>query len=137
MQRRISRVNDFFDHQRQQVTARVATYSLSVTAPELADVSRLVNVLTATAADALQIHGIAFSHSDPEPLLAAARRDAVADARSRAGQLALAAGLSLGDVLMIDEGSGGGSGVFGRTISGSPYAAVSMPSFPVSPATTR
>lgn len=50
-------------------------------------------------------NGLSFSLQDPASSLGQARAAAVADARVRAGQLAQAAGLTLGDVLRITENS--------------------------------
>lgn len=109
-------VQDWIDHTQSRVAARVATYTFTVAVRGLRDVSALVNELAKTAGDSLQINGITFAHSDPAPLQAAARRDAVADARARAEQLAEASGLRLGDVLAIGEAPVMG-GYFGPAIS--------------------
>jgi len=52
-----------------------------------------------------QIGGIGFSVAQPEPLLNEARRRAVADARAKAKLYAQAAGVTLGEVLMLTDGS--------------------------------
>lgn len=62
----------------------------------------LGEVVTAGASDLGQLR---FDVADPEPLLARARAAAMADARTRAGQLAAAVGLALGPVVSITEGS--------------------------------
>jgi uncharacterized protein len=124
-------VHDWIDQQEQRVTARVATYTFTVTARELGDVSPLVNVLTATAGDSLQIRGISFSHSEYKSLQAQARRDAVADARARAELLADAAGVQLGEITTIEDASGGGGWV-ARAVSGGPQE-LSAPVMPMSP----
>jgi uncharacterized protein len=95
------------DHQQQRVTSRVATYSFAIVVRDLAAVSTVVQMLTDTAGDALQIQGISFVHSDPAPLQAIARRNAIEDAKARAEQLAAAAGLRLGHVRSIQEGAAG------------------------------
>ena len=129
-------VQDWFDHQQQRVTARVATYTLTVHGRRLADVPVLIRRLTTAAGDALHIDGIGFAHSDPGPLRAAARADAVADARSRAEQLAAAAGLRVGGVLNISEGAEPGDRWFGRAVSFSARAAAA-PEMPVQPGDLR
>jgi uncharacterized protein YggE len=101
-------VQDFFDHQLQRITGRVATYVFTVSDRRLGEVGPLVGALTDVAGDTLRIQGIDLVVSDPAPHLAAARTAAVADARARAEQLAAAAGVQLGAILTIDEGSGGG-----------------------------
>ena len=63
-------------------------------------------VLDAAVADgANTLNGLTFGLADPEPVLNAARQEAVADARARAELLATAAGVKLGRVLSISEGS--------------------------------
>jgi uncharacterized protein YggE len=122
-------VNDWIDHQQQKVTARVATYALTVHGATLAGVPALIRTLTDSAGDALHIDGITFEHSDPSPLMEIARRAAVADAHLRAGHLADAAGLRLGHVLNITEDGDTGGRVFARAMSGGAAAA----SVPISP----
>lgn len=62
-------------------------------------------VKAAVAAGANQSWGINFELSDPKPLTEEARALAVKDARRRAEQLAEAAGVKLGRVLSVSEGS--------------------------------
>lgn len=50
-----------------------------------------------------QINGVSFSVAEPNPLLDQAREKAVADARRKAELYARAAGVSLGNVLLIQE----------------------------------
>jgi uncharacterized protein YggE len=113
-------VQDWIDHQQQRVTARIATYAFTIAVNGVDGVSALVTALSASAGDSLQINGITFSHSDAEPLRAVARREAVADARTRAEQLAAAAGLRLGDVVAIHEGAAhvGAGGFVARAVRG-------------------
>lgn len=79
------------------------------------EVSNNVNVMVGidkagTVLDALvssgsnQMGGISFSIHDPKPLLAQARADAVKDAMDRAELYAKAAGVSLGQIMDIQEG---------------------------------
>ena len=63
-------------------------------------------VLDAAVADgANTLNGLTFGLADPEPVLNAARQEAVAEARARADLLATAAGVKLGRVLSISEGA--------------------------------
>ena len=121
-------VQDWFDHDQQQVTARVATYTFTVEVRDLGEVSSLVGMLAATVGDALQIQSIAFSHSDHASLLAVARRAAITDALARAEELAEAAGVGIGDILTIEEGAGAGGGWSGYAVStGARLGASAMP----------
>ena len=47
--------------------------------------------------------GVAFTNDDPSATLAEARRKAVADAQAKAGTLAEAAGVTLGQVMEISD----------------------------------
>lgn len=74
----------------------------------LADVAGLGTALDALVkAGANQMNGIDFAIADPAPLLAKARGDAIDDARMRAQTYARAAGVTLGPIVSISEGSEG------------------------------
>lgn len=71
------------------------------------DLGKLGPVLDAVVTDgANTLNGITFGLQDPKPVMAAARRQAVVDARLRAEELAAAAGLKLGSLVSITEGGG-------------------------------
>ncbi|MGI9255088.1 MAG: SIMPL domain-containing protein [Thermomicrobiales bacterium] len=61
----------------------------------------------AVTAGANSIWGVTFFVADPEPFTVEARKLAVADARDKAGQLAAAAGMDLGNLVSISEGANG------------------------------
>ncbi len=70
------------------------------------DLASLGDVLGAVLEDgANRLGGLSFGLKDPEPIMNEARRDAVADAVARAGVYAEAAGVTLGPILSIQEGS--------------------------------
>ena len=76
------------------------------------DIARLGAVIDAVGvAGANRFFGIGFELSEPRDRLDAARRAAVADAQAKAKLLAEAAGVTLGPVLSIREGGGGGGPV--------------------------
>jgi len=52
------------------------------------------------------LYGLSFGLQEPEPKLDEARRDAIADARRKAELYALAAGVTLGEVVSISEQTG-------------------------------
>lgn len=69
------------------------------------DLDTLGAVLEAAISDgANRLGGLSFGLRDPGPVLDAARRNAVADARRRAEVYAQAAGLTLGPVISMSEG---------------------------------
>ena len=59
---------------------------------------------SAVQSGANSMNGLSFTFSNPKPLQAAARTDAVANARSNAQLLTSAAGVELGRVLIIQDG---------------------------------
>lgn len=78
-------------------------------AVRLRDLSLLGGLLDAVVSGgANRLDGLRFAVAEPQPLLDEARRRAVADARRRAELYAGAAGVTLGQVLSISEGGGGG-----------------------------
>src|SRR6202034_3204801 len=73
-------LQDWFDKNRQRVTARVATYLLSVSVPGLEGAGPLLAAVTPIGGDSLQIRSLRLSVGDPRPLALDARRGAVEDA---------------------------------------------------------
>lgn len=72
----------------------------------LEDVSKLGTALDAlVTSGANQMNGINFSIRDTTPMLARARADAIADAKTRAETYAKAAGVTLGPIQSISEGA--------------------------------
>lgn len=84
-----------------------AAVQLAATTRDIAAVGRLLGEVVAAGGDAARVHDVAFRHADPTALQARARAAAWADARDRATQLAELAGRSLGEVLAVDESTGG------------------------------
>ncbi len=123
-------LNDFYDRDRQRVTARVATYSLTVRTSSLEDAGPILAALTDVAGDSLQVHSLQLAVSDPEALEVSARRNAVLDASTRAQQLAEAAGVSLGHIVEITEGQVPRGGL-GLPVRSAAFAAMPASSMPV------
>lgn len=89
-----------------RIVGYVASNQLTV---RVRDLALLGGVLDAAVKDgANTLNGVSFGVTDPAPLLAEARKRAVADARERAALLAEAAGVGLGPVEAISEGGTGG-----------------------------
>jgi uncharacterized protein YggE len=130
-------LQDFYDQQKKRVTARVATYSLSVTAPSLTSVGPLLGELAPVAGEALQVRGLRLTIDDPQPLLERARRAAVDDALARARQLAEAAGVRTGAIVSIEEDPGQRTpGVPRRLRASSDVVALAGSAVPVEGGTT-
>ncbi len=83
-----------------------ANNSVSVKIHDLARVGKILDA--ASNAGANNIYGPSLSRSDQDALQAKALRDAVGNARKKAEALAAAAGVRLGAVTAITEGSSGG-----------------------------
>ncbi len=92
-----------------EFTYRVSS-SLSV---KIRDLAKVGAVLTdAVRAGANNISGVFFSIEDTSALEAAAREEAVADARARAISLAQLSGVELGEVVIVSEVIGGPGPIF-------------------------
>ena len=97
-------LDDFYDRESQRVTARVASYSMTVKTGSIEEAGPVLAALSEVAGDSLQVGNLQLAVSDSRALQTTARRNAVEDAATRAGQLAEAAGVSLGPILQISEG---------------------------------
>ena len=84
-----------------RLTGYQATNQVSVHVDDIGKVGTLLDALVGAGAN--EESSIAFSIAHPEPLLAEARAEAVADARTRAETYAKAAGVTLGPILSISE----------------------------------
>ncbi len=72
------------------------------------DLDNLGTIMDAVIRDgANDFGGLSFGVQDPKPLTEKARADAVAEAKSKAEQLAQAAGVTLGPVVSINDQGGG------------------------------
>jgi uncharacterized protein YggE len=87
-----------------EITGFVARNGVIIRVRDLTALGRILDLSVQDGANGFQ--GLQFGLQDPAPLLAEARKEAVADAISRAADLAGAAGLTLGPVLSIVEGGG-------------------------------
>ena len=81
-----------------------ARQSMNVLSPDVTGAGALVTALVEAGGDELIIESLGFESIDMEPLAAAARETAMADARAKAEHYAALAGRSLGEVLSIAEG---------------------------------
>lgn len=83
---------------------------VSVLVRDLTSLGALIDAVAQASGPELTMHGVSFSVLDPSPHHREAQRLAVADARATAEELAIAAGVRLGDVIAIVEGGGAGPG---------------------------
>lgn len=95
---------------RDEVSGYRATNTVRV---RVRDLDRLGEILQAVLNDgANELSGLSFGLSEPRPVEDAAREAAVKDALAKAELLASAAGVTLGPVMTITEGGGGGQPMF-------------------------
>jgi uncharacterized protein YggE len=67
------------------------------------DAGVVIDAAVQAGGDALRIENISFSLADPSSLLVKARKQAIADAKERANQLASGLGVKLGNVVSVSE----------------------------------
>src|SRR5690606_29943654 len=68
------------------------------------NVGRVIDA--AVGAGGNTVHGVSFSHADPDAQLDAARRNAIAEARRRAELYANALGMRIHRIVAVQEGGG-------------------------------
>lgn len=98
---------DVIDRQRRAVGYAVVN-GLRVRVRDLDALGDVIDDALEAGGDAARLTGLFFDVDDGTSLGALARKRAVADAWARAETLAKAAGLKLGPVVYMTEGSGGG-----------------------------
>jgi uncharacterized protein YggE len=84
------------------ITGYRVSNQLSVTIRKIDDTGKVLDA--AVAAGANQVYGISFSVDNPAPYEQQARAAAVKDAQDKAAQLAKAANITLGKIVVINEG---------------------------------
>jgi uncharacterized protein len=87
------------------ISGYVASMGVTVRASDIARASTLVDAAARAAGDAFRVNGLNWSIDKPDPVLAIARADAVAQAGVQAKQLADAAGVKLGAIRSINDES--------------------------------
>ena len=87
------------------ITGYRAANSIRVTIRKLDSASHVLGVIVGTGGDATRINSVHYSIDDDSQLLKDARARAFQDAKNRAEQYAQLAGLRLGQVVSISEGS--------------------------------
>ncbi|HET7376778.1 MAG TPA: SIMPL domain-containing protein [Anaerolineae bacterium] len=85
-----------------KITGYRVNNQLNVTIRKIDDVGKILDAVVAAGAN--NVYGISFGVDDPTPYQQQARAAAVKEAQDKAGQLAKAAGITLGKVIAINEG---------------------------------
>jgi uncharacterized protein YggE len=92
-----------YDSSSPTISGYVAMNVLTVRVSQLETLGAVLDAAVADGANTL--NGLTFGFADPEPLMNEARTEAVADARAKAELLAGAAGVTLGRLVLVNEGS--------------------------------
>lgn len=87
------------------VTGYNASLSVNVTVRDIEAVGPTIDAAQQAGGEGFTIGGVSFSFADPESVLEQARIDALANARAKAEQYAAAAGVELGAIVSISEGT--------------------------------
>ncbi len=101
-------LNPQYDYSRDstpKIIGYQASNQFSVKVRAMDTVGGVIDGAVIAGGDAARLNGITFAIDDPSPLVAEARKKAVADARLRAETYAAAAGVTVGAVLGIWEES--------------------------------
>ena len=98
----ISRWNEFKEEQ--VITGYRVTNTVTVKMRDMEKVGEVIDAVALAGGDLTRINNIAFSVEEPEDYYEEVREKAVADARSKAEQLADFAGVKLGKTTYISEG---------------------------------
>ena len=88
-----------------QITGYEASTSVVASIRDISKVGPSIDAASQQVGDDVRLDGVSFSFQDTGSLMSAARGDAVKQARADAQDLATAAGLQLGDVQSISEGT--------------------------------
>ena len=95
-------VMDYRDGQTPTLTGFRVTHMLSVKIRDLGKAGQIIDDLVSSGANT--VYGLSFGFSNPDALMSQAREQAVKDARARAEQLATLSGVSLGQIIVIEDG---------------------------------
>ena len=93
------------DRRRERLQGYRVSNQVQVRVRDLGRLGALLDALVGAGAN--RVGGIVFDVQDAQALLDAGRREAVQEARRRAGLYAETAGVNLGDLLLVEEMDGG------------------------------
>jgi uncharacterized protein YggE len=92
-----------YDEKGREITGYAVSNMVTAKLRDMDGAGALIDAATFAVGNAIRMNGIAFSIDDTSELVAEARADAVKRAMAQAKQLADAAGVTLGDIVSIDE----------------------------------
>ena len=99
-------INPRYDYEQNRSAPPIVGYTASNTVTvRLRDLTKAGGVIDqAVQSGANNLNGISFTFADPKPMMDEARKDAVSEAKARAKLLTDAAGVSLGQLVTIQDG---------------------------------
>lgn len=98
-----------YDGGSSRMTGYSATNTATATIRAVENAGKVIDAVTNSGGNNILISGIQFSNGDPAQAQIAAQKDAVADAKRQAEQVAASAGASLGQAVSIQVGGCGGT----------------------------
>lgn len=122
-------INPVYNDKSTAITGYQVDNTVQATLHDLGKAGSLLDAAVGTVGDAVRIQQISFSIGDDTALRAQARAQAVAQARAQAGQLAQAAGVSLGAIRSLTEQVDAGYPItydMAKTAAGASAASVPM-----------
>ncbi len=102
-------IHPSYDDKGQKVTGYEASNDVVVVLRDLSRAGAVIDAAAGAVGDDIRMGSLTFGIEDPSAVLADPRRAAVEKATSQAQQLAAAAGVRLGPIRRIAEGTGGGA----------------------------
>jgi uncharacterized protein YggE len=93
----------------QRITGYSATNTVSATIHTVENTGKVIDAVTERGGNNILINGVQFSNGAPEQASVEAQKNAVADAKRQAEQVAASAGASIGQAISIQVGGCGGS----------------------------
>jgi hypothetical protein len=117
-----------------QTNGYTASNSVSAVIHGVSKAGPVIDAATQAVGDGITLGGVSFSIDDTSDLYGQARQKAVDEAKQRAGQLATAAGVSVGGVLSMNESVQSSPYPYGydRAMSGAATTAAAAPT-PIEP----
>ena len=93
----------------QRITGYSATNTVSATIHTVENTGKVIDAVTERGGNNILVNGVQFSNGAPEQASVEAQKNAVADAKRQAEQVAASAGASIGQAISIQVGGCGGS----------------------------
>ena len=124
-------VKKWLENDQEEITVGYrVTNTVAAKVRKVGDAGLVIDSAVKAGGDLIQVQGISFTIDDPTIYFSQARREAMADAKAKAQELATLAGVGLGRAIYISEGGGYVPTPIYETRT---MAAGAAPSTPISP----